>query len=117
MLAQGCSCDGQRCKAVHRLAGYCEDRLEGGNDNFACDMNLWSVAIIVFVLNIPFGYWRASTKRFSLQWFLSIHIPVPAVIALRVFSGIGWQPITFPIFIGAFFLGQILGGKLHLWLT
>ena len=80
-------------------------------------MNLWSVAIIIFVLNLPFGYWRANTKKFSLQWFLAIHIPVPAVIVLRFFSGLGWHFITFPIFIGAFFLGQILGGRLRLWLT
>ena len=78
-------------------------------------MNLLSVAIIVFILNVLFGYWRANTKKFSRQWFLSVHIPVPIVIALRIFAGIGWRLVTFPILIGAFFLGQFLGGRLHLW--
>jgi len=79
-------------------------------------MNLLSVATLVFILNLPFGYWRASEQKFSTRWFLSVHAPVPFVIALRILSGLGWQFITFPILIGAFFGGQIIGGKLHVML-
>jgi len=78
-------------------------------------MNILSVALIVFILNLPFGYWRANEKKLSPRWFLSIHAPVPLVIAIRVLSGLGWQFITFPIMIGAFFGGQFVGGKLHRW--
>ena len=78
-------------------------------------VNLWSVAVIVFVLNLFFGYWRANVNKFSLQWILSIHIPVPFVIAFRIFAGLGWHFITFPVLVGAFFSGQFLGGRLHLW--
>jgi len=77
------------------------------------NMNLLSIAIIVFILNIPFGYWRANVRKFSRQWFLSVHIPIPIVIALRIFSGLGWHFITFPVLIGYFFLGQFLGGMLR----
>ena len=63
------------------------------------NINLLSVAIIVFILNVPFGYWRANTRKFSRQWFLSVHIPVPIIIALRIFAGLGWRFITFPILI------------------
>ncbi len=77
-------------------------------------MHIASVTSIVFVLNLPFGYWRANVRKFSRPWFLSVHLPVPLVIALRVFSGLGWQFITFPIMIGAFFLGQVAGSGLHL---
>jgi hypothetical protein len=80
-------------------------------------MSLWEISIIVFILNIPFGYWRANTRRFSWQWILAVHLPVPVVILFRCFSGLGWQFITFPVLIGAFFLGQFLGGKLHKWCT
>jgi hypothetical protein len=76
-------------------------------------MNILSVALIVFILNLPFGYWRANEKKLSPRWFLAIHAPVPLVIAIRVLSGLGWQFITFPIMIGAFFGGQFAGGKLH----
>lgn len=75
-------------------------------------MTLWIVAAIVFVLNLPFGYWRSRVRRFSFPWILAIHLPVPLVIACRIFSGLGWQLISFPVMIGAFFLGQFVGGKL-----
>jgi len=76
-------------------------------------MKVFWIAVIVLLLNMPFGYWRASAKRFSTQWICAIHIPVPMVVALRIYSGLGWRLITFPALIGAFFLGQFVGGKLR----
>ena len=76
-------------------------------------MNLILVTIFVFVFNLPFGYWRANVKKFSLQWTLAIHIPVPFVILVRIYSNIGFQFYTYPILVGAFFLGQLAGNFLH----
>ncbi len=76
-------------------------------------MKILSVAIVVFIINLPFGYWRANVKKFSRPWFLSVHAPVPLVIALRVLSGLGWHLITVPVMIGAFFGGQFAGSWLH----
>jgi len=76
-------------------------------------MNLFTVAVIVFLFNIPFGYWRANTKKFSLQWILAIHLPVPVVIALRLLSGLGFQFITYPVLVAAFFAGQFFGKYLN----
>jgi hypothetical protein len=76
-------------------------------------MGLWTVALLVFLLNLPFGYWRASVRKLSPQWFLAVHIPVPVVIALRIYSGLGWKLISFPVIVGAFFLGQFVGGRLR----
>lgn len=74
-------------------------------------MGLWLVAAIVFVLNLPFGFWRARVRRFSWPWILAIHLPVPLIIALRIYGGLGWRFITYPVLIGAFFAGQFTGGK------
>jgi len=76
-------------------------------------MKLFWVAVAIFILNLPFGYWRAHVKKFSLQWALAVHIPVPFVIALRIFSGLGFQLISYPVLVGAFFTGQYLGGILN----
>lgn len=70
------------------------------------------IAFLVFFLNIPFGYWRANVRKFSTQWFLAIHIPVPFIIALRLLSGIGFAWYTYLFLVGAFFLGQQLGSLL-----
>ncbi len=80
-------------------------------------MELLAVAVVVFLLDIPFGYWRANTGKFSLQWFLSIHVPVPFVIALRFMAHIPFELYTYPILIGAFFLGQLLGKYVRSYLS
>jgi hypothetical protein len=79
-------------------------------------LSLFEVALAVLVINIPFGFWRHGTRRFTLPWFLAVHLPVPIVVSLRVLSTLGWRFATFPVLIASFFLGQFLGGKLHqLW--
>jgi hypothetical protein len=80
-------------------------------------MILMLVIVTVFCLNLPFGYWRDSTRKFSLPWVLAIHLPVPAVVALRVYSGLGWHLYTFPLIVTAFFAGQYLGARLHTWMN
>ncbi|HSD63965.1 MAG TPA: hypothetical protein VLB50_09195 [Ignavibacteriaceae bacterium] len=72
-------------------------------------MNLLFAAVTVLIFNLPFGYWRANVKKFSLQWLLAVHSPVPFVIALRLLSGLGFQLVTYPVLVGAFFSGQIAG--------
>jgi hypothetical protein len=72
-------------------------------------MNITIVALIVFFFNIPFGYWRENVRKYSLSWALSIHVPIPFIILLRIYSGIGFQFITYPIMICAFFMGQLAG--------
>jgi hypothetical protein len=74
---------------------------------------LWVAGLLVFILNLPFGYWRSRVRKFSAQWLLAVHMPVPFVIICRIFLGLGWHLITFPILIGAFFAGQFAGGKLQ----
>ncbi len=76
-------------------------------------MTLWSVAALTALVNMPFGYWRANADRFTRQWFLAIHLPVPLVIGLRLASGLGFHFSTFPVMIAAFFMGQLAGGQLH----
>lgn len=73
------------------------------------------VALVVFLLNIPFGYWRANVRKFSLQWVLAIHIPVPVIILLRIISGIGFHWMTYVALVTAFFLGQYSGQKIYNW--
>ena len=76
---------------------------------------LLTLAIAVLFLNVPFGYWRAGTERFSRPWFLAVHAPVPFVIALRLSWGIAWRFGNLPMLMGAYFLGQMAGGQLRLW--
>ena len=76
---------------------------------------LAEVAVAIILVNLPFGYWRAGVRKFSLAWFLAVHLPVGVAIALRLLSGLGWRLSTMPILVGAFFLGQFLGGRFRRW--
>ena len=74
-------------------------------------MKIAIVALLVFFVNLPFGALRGQEKKYSLKWFLYIHLPVPLVIFLRIYSDIGFALYTYPILVGAFFGGQIIGRK------
>jgi len=71
------------------------------------------VCLLVFILNLPFGYWRQGVKKFSLQWALAIHLPIPLVVALRFGFHLGFQLYTYPFMVGAFFFGQWLGARIR----
>jgi len=75
----------------------------------------WGLALLIVALNLPFGYWRAGTRRLTLPWFLAVHVPVPIAVGLRIAAGMGWRLATLPVFVGAFFAGQFLGGRLRRW--
>ena len=55
-----------------------------------------AVALVVFLLNIPFGYWRAGLHKLSPLWFVAIHVPVPLVVGARWWAGLDWHfiPVT-----------------------
>ncbi len=73
-------------------------------------MSIVAVAVVVFLVNVPCGYLRARSEKLSKSWFLWVHLPIPFVIVLRIYSGLGFKLYTFPIIIGSYFLGQFIGG-------
>jgi len=74
-------------------------------------MKIAIVALLVFLINLPFGALRGREKKYSFKWFLYIHLPVPFIILLRIYSDIGFAFYTYPILVGAFFAGQLIGRK------
>lgn len=71
------------------------------------------ILLTIMALNLPFGYWRAGVRKFSVPWFVAIHVPVVLAIGLRWVCGIPFQLSTLPLFVAAFFSGQLLGGRLR----
>jgi hypothetical protein len=70
-------------------------------------------AAIVFLLNLPFGYWRGGLRKLSAAWFVAIHAPVPLVVALRWGLGLPFRWSTLPLFVAAYFAGQWAGARLR----
>ena len=72
-------------------------------------LKLTIITILIFAFNIPFGYWRENVKKFSFQWALAVHIPVPFIIFTRIYTDVGFAWYTYVLFVGAFFLGHKMG--------
>lgn len=71
-------------------------------------VGLFSLTVMI---NLLFGHLRNRTKKFSLNWFLCIHLPIPLIFFARVSSHLGFQYV--PIFVVAALTGQIIGGKIE----
>ena len=69
------------------------------------------VAVATFLLNLPFGAWRAGLRKFSFLWVVAIHLPVLFIIPLRRFLHV--NPWWIPLFIALAVGGQIAGSRLR----
>jgi hypothetical protein len=67
----------------------------------------------IFVVNLPFGYWREGVRKFSPAWFLAVHAAVPIVIVMRMSLGIQWSLTILPLMVAAYFGGQAGGARLR----
>ena len=70
-----------------------------------------AITFITLLFNLPFGYMRQRVRKYSLWWFLCIHVPVPFIIFIRVFSGVDYRAI--PVFVLAAVTGQFFGGRIR----
>lgn len=70
---------------------------------------LFLLNLVAFTLNLPFGYLRSKSEKYSLKWFAYLHLPIPVLILLRFYWGIS---IKFaPLLLVSSVLGQVSGAK------
>ncbi len=81
-------------------------------------MHLSSIIVHVAILfaltvliNLPFGYLRKRTKKFSFKWFLCIHVPIPFIFLARVLSHLDFRYV--PFFVAAAVIGQLWGARIN----
>ncbi len=70
------------------------------------------IALCTVLINLPFGYFRKKARKFSLKWFLCIHVPIPLIFLARVSANLNFRYI--PLFVAAAVAGQVLGGKIEI---
>lgn len=67
------------------------------------------IGVTALVLNIPLGYLREGQRRYSLAWFVYIHLSIPLIAYLRIANHVtSW---LIPFFIICAVAGQIVGGR------
>ncbi|MTI85553.1 MAG: hypothetical protein FH756_17070 [Firmicutes bacterium] len=64
-----------------------------------------------YLINIPLGFWRSRTRKFSPGWFLAIHLSIPLIYYLRVDWNIGAHYI--PLLATGLVMGQVMGDNYH----
>lgn len=64
---------------------------------------------VAFLSNLPLGYLREGTRRYSFAWFVCIHASIPFLILLRRWLDFGWSIVPFSL--GCALLGQFVGGR------
>lgn len=73
-------------------------------------MKILAVLLFTFLINLPFGWLRRNEKKFTFKWWLYIHLPIPLIIAFRIWLKL--NPWWIPLIIAAAVAGQALGARL-----
>lgn len=78
----------------------------------AGSLEVLALALSVYLVNVPLGYWRASAKARGRRWevLAAIHAAVPYAALARREAGLGYLGLV--IFVSLYFLGQATGGLL-----
>ncbi len=75
----------------------------------------WAMMAIIggtaLTVNIPLGYAREGYRKFSVGWFVCVHLSVPFIVWLRLANHVSAWGI--PAFVACAVLGQIAGGKVR----
>jgi len=67
------------------------------------------IGVTALALNIPLGYLREGQRKYSLAWFVYIHLSIPLIAYLRIANHVtSW---LIPFFILCAVAGQLVGGR------
>lgn len=79
--------------------------------DFSPALSLAGLLLFAILINLPLGFLREASPRYSLRWFVYIHLSIPFILLLRLREGFGWQII--PLTIACAVFGQLLGGRVR----
>lgn len=72
---------------------------------------LAGLILFTLAINIPLGYMRQGTEKFSFAWYFYVHFSIPFIIYFRIKAGFSWKLI--PLTLGGAILGQLIGGRIR----
>jgi len=69
------------------------------------------IGLAALSVNVPLGYLREGTRKYSTSWFVYIHLSIPLIAFLRINSHLSRWFI--PLFILCAVAGQWIGGRIR----
>lgn len=74
-------------------------------------ISIVGLVLLAFTISIPCGYARQTFPKYSIMWWVLIHLPIPIIVLLRIKAGLNWHYI--PLTLGSSVAGQIIGGAIY----
>jgi ABC-type glycerol-3-phosphate transport system permease component len=74
-------------------------------------ISIVGLVVLAFIISVPCGYARQNYSKYSLMWWVLIHLPIPVIVLLRIKAGLNWHFI--PLTLGSSVAGQIIGGAVY----
>jgi hypothetical protein len=74
-------------------------------------ISIVGLVVMAFIISIPCGYVRENFPKYSIMWWVMIHLPIPVIVLLRIKAGLNWHYI--PLTLGSAVAGQIIGGAVN----
>lgn len=67
--------------------------------------------VLAITISVPCGYARQYFPKFSIMWWILIHLPIPLIVWLRIKAGLNWHYIPITLFSSV--AGQLLGAFIY----
>lgn len=67
--------------------------------------------VLAITISVPCGYARQNFPKFSVMWWILIHLPIPFIVWLRIKAGLNWHFIPLTLFSSV--AGQVIGGVIY----
>jgi hypothetical protein len=77
--------------------------------NYSQAIGLSALLLFALLANVPLGFLRQGSEKFSARWFVYVHLSIPFIIALRLMEGFSWRVI--PLTLACAVAGQMAGGR------
>lgn len=69
------------------------------------------IGLAALSVNVPLGYLREGARKYSVAWFVYIHLSIPLIAFLRISRHL--SPWFIPLFLFCAVAGQMIGGRIR----
>ena len=85
--------------------------MHGKEQNMQGTIIIVGLIVLAVTISVPCGYARQNFPKYSVMWWILIHLPIPVIVLLRIKAGLNWHFI--PITLISSVAGQVIGGVIY----
>lgn len=85
--------------------------MHGKEQNMQGAILIVGLIVLAVTISVPCGYARQNFPKYSVMWWILIHLPIPFIVLLRIEAGLDWHFI--PITLVSSIAGQVIGGVMY----